>query len=96
MDDLENTPGWGMPKSFLDALNKARGNQMNTLDELRVVLDDTAQDMAQAVPDPGAWSRFIIYFLEELEDKAEDREAFNIMLHNLEDYLSERTQGNNT
>ena len=69
---------------------------MNPLDELRVVLDDTALDMAQAVPDPFDWSKFIIYFLEELEDKAEDREAFNIMLHNLEDYLSERTQGNNT
>jgi len=70
MGGLENTPGWGMPQSFLDALNQAKGNQMNILDELRVVLDDTAQDMAQVVPDPVEWSKFIIYFLEELEDKA--------------------------
>jgi len=90
MDGLENTPDWGMPQSFLDALNKAKGNQMNTLDELRVVLDDTAQDMAQVVPDPGEWSKSIIYFLEELEDKAKDRETFNAMLHDLEGYLSER------
>ena len=64
-----------LTEAFLDALNKAKGNQMNTLDELRVVLDDTAQDMAQAVPDPSEWSKFIIYFLEELEDKAEVRVA---------------------
>ncbi len=53
--------------AFLDALNKAKGNQMNTLDELRVVLDDTAQDMAQVIPNPQDWSNWIIYFLEELE-----------------------------
>ena len=93
MDDLENTPGWGMPKAFLDSLNKARGNQMNTLDELRVVLDDTAQDMAQAVLDPGEWSKFIVYFLEELEDKAENREAFGLVLEDLQGYLSKRLEG---
>ena len=96
MDDLENTPGWGMPKSFLDALNKAKGNQMNTLDELRVVLDDTAQDMAQAVPDPGEWSKFIIYFLEELEDKAVDRVGYFAMLLEVQDYLSKRIGGGST
>jgi len=48
---------------------------MNTLDELRVVLDDTAQDMARVTPDPAEMSKFIIYFLEELEDKAEGRAA---------------------
>ena len=96
MDDLENTLGRGIPQSYLDALNQAKVNQMNTLDELRVVLDDTAQDMAHVVPDPDEWSKFIIYFLEELEDKAKDREVFNTMLHDLESYLSERRLGNTT
>jgi hypothetical protein len=90
MDGLENTPGWGMPQSFLDALNRAKGNQMNTLDELRVVLDDTAQDMTKAVPNPVEWSKFIIYFLEELEDKAIDRAGFFEMLLEVQDYLSKR------
>jgi len=92
MDDLEKTPGWGMPKAFLDSLNKARGNQMNTSDELRVVLDDTAQDMAQAVLDPCEWSKFIVYFLEELEDKAKNREAFGLVLEDLQNYLSRRLE----
>jgi hypothetical protein len=96
MDYLKNTPGWGMPQSFLDALNKAMGNQMNILDELRVVLDDTAQDMAQAVPDPGEWSKFIIYFLEELEDKAIDLGGFFEMLLEVQDYLSKRIGGGST
>jgi len=77
-----------MTQSFLDALNKAKGNQMNTLDELRVVLDDTAQDMAQVVPDPGEWDKFIIYFLEELEDKAVDRAGFFKMLLEVQDWLA--------
>ena len=82
--------------AFLDALNKAKGNQMNTLDELRVVLDDTAQDMAQAVPDPVEWSQFIIYLLEELEDKAIDRAGFFAMLREVQDYLSKRIGGGST
>ena len=69
---------------------------MNILDELRVVLDDTAQDMAQAVPDPGEWSKFIIYFLEELEDKAVDRAGFFEMLLEVHDYLSKRIGGGST
>ena len=65
---------------------------MNSIDELQTVLDDTAQDIAQVVPNPGDWSKLIIYFFEELEDKTEDRLAFNAMLHNLRGYLSERLE----
>ena len=69
---------------------------MNTEDELQVVLDDTAQDMAQAVPDPGEWAKFIICFLEELEDKAVDRAGFFEMLLELQNYLSKRIGGGST
>jgi hypothetical protein len=78
----------GNVQIILDALNQAKGNQMNTLDELRDVLDDTAQDMAQVVPNPEDWSNWIIYFLEELEDKAVDRTGFFEMLLEVQDYLS--------
>ena len=64
--------------------------------ELKVVLDDNAQDMAQLIPNPKKWSNWIIYFLEELEDKAVDRTGFVEMLMEVHDYLSTRIGGGST
>ena len=35
-------------------------------DDLQEALNDTAGDLTQLIPNPGDWSNWIIYFLEEL------------------------------
>jgi hypothetical protein len=50
MDDINKIPGWGMPDYFNDMLNNARREQRTSLEEMRDVLDDLADDMSQAVP----------------------------------------------
>ena len=52
-------------------------------DDLREALNDTAGDLAQLIPNPQDWSNWIIYFLEELEDKTDDRAGFFEMLFGL-------------
>jgi hypothetical protein len=64
-------------------------------DDLREALNDTAGDLAQLIPNPQDWSNWIIYFLEELEDKAVDRVGFFEMLLEVQDYLSKRMDFNN-
>ena len=39
MDDIKNTPGWGMPDDFINRLDNARGKQRTSLEEMRDVLD---------------------------------------------------------
>jgi hypothetical protein len=51
MDDIKNTPGWGMPDDFINSLNNAMGKQRTSLEEMRDVIDDMADDMSQAVPE---------------------------------------------
>ncbi|GAG08296.1 unnamed protein product [marine sediment metagenome] len=91
MDDLENTPGWGMPDDFNDMLNNARGKQRTSLEEMRDVLDDLADDMSQAVPE-NTWTELLIYLLEALERKARDRAEFDSLLYGLLEYLSKRIE----
>jgi len=62
-------------------------------DDLREVLNDTAGDLAQLIPNPEEWSNWIIYFLEELEDKTDNRAGFLEMLREVQDYLSKRIGG---
>jgi len=65
-------------------------------DDLREALNDTAGDMAQLIPNSEDWSNWIIYILEDLEDKAVDRAAFFEMLLEMQDYLSKRLGGGST
>ena len=65
-------------------------------DDLREALNGTAGDLAQFIPNPEDWSNWIIYFLEELEDKAVDRTGFVEMLMEVQDYLSKRIDGGST
>ena len=69
---------------------------MSMNDDLREVLKDTAGDLAQLIPDPEDWNNWIIYFLEELEDKADYRAGFLEMLMEVQDYLSKRIGGGST
>ena len=69
---------------------------MSMNDDLREALNDTAGDLAQLIPNPEDWSNWIIYFLEELEDKAVDRAGFFEMLLEVQDYLSKRIGGGST
>jgi len=59
-------------------------------DDLREAMNDTAGDLAQLIHNPQDWSNWIIYFPEELEDKAVDRTGFFEMLLEVHDYLSKR------
>jgi hypothetical protein len=65
-------------------------------DDLREALNDTAADLAQLIPNPEDWSNWIIYFLEELEDKAVDQVGFYKMLLEVQDYLNKRIVGGST
>jgi len=49
IDDIHNTPGWGIPEDFNDMLNNRSGNQRTSYDEMQDVLDDLADDMSMAV-----------------------------------------------
>ena len=79
MDDIKNTPGWGMPDDFSDMLNNASGKQRTSLEEMRDVLDDLADDMSQAVPEH-TWSDLLIYLIEALERNVRDRAEFDSLL----------------
>ena len=65
-------------------------------DDLREALNDTAGDLAQLIPNPENWSNWIIYFLEELEDKTDKRAGFIEMLMEVQNYLSKRIGGGST
>ena len=52
--------------------------------------------MAQLIPNPKEWSNWIIYFLEELEDKAVDRAGFFEMLLEVQDYQRKRIGSGST
>jgi hypothetical protein len=91
MDDIQNTPGWGMPDDFIIRLNNARGKQRTSLQEMRDVLDDLADDMSQAVPE-NTWTDLLIYLIESLERKGRDREEFDSLLYGLLEYVSKRIE----
>jgi hypothetical protein len=91
MDDIKNTPGWGMPDDFINRLNNSRGKQRTSLTEMRDVLDDLAEDMSQAVPE-NTWTDLLIYLIEALERKVVDRAEFDSLLYGLLEYLSKRIE----
>jgi len=91
MDDIKNTPGWGMTDDFINSLNNARGKQRTSLDEMRDVLDDLADDMGQAVPE-NTWTELLIYLIEALDRKVVDRAEFDSLLYGLLEYFSKRIE----
>jgi hypothetical protein len=91
MDDIKNTPGWGMPDDFINRLNNASGKQRTSLEEMRDVLDDLADDMSQAVPEH-TWTDLVIYLIEALERKVVDRAEFDSLLYGLLEYVSKRIE----
>jgi hypothetical protein len=91
MGGLENSPGWGMPDDFIKRLNNARGKQRTSLEKMRDVLDDLADDMSQAVPE-NSWTELLIYPIEALEREARDRAEFDSLQHGLLEYLSKRIE----
>ena len=71
LDDIENTPGWGIPDDYNNISKNARGGQRTSLEEMRDVLNDLADDMSQAVPE-NMWTEVHIYLIEALELKVRD------------------------
>lgn len=63
-------------------------------DELRDILDKTAQEIAQMYPNPRTWQSWMIYLLERLEAQAMQNsaymETFKEMLASLQDELRNR------
>ena len=70
---------------------------MSDLNEIRQLLDDTAKDLAQALPEPGEWSGWIVYLLEVLEVAAMDidpdhPEAFEMSISGIAAEIGGRLQ----
>jgi hypothetical protein len=63
-------------------------------DELRDILDKTAQEIAQMYPNPRTWQSWMIYLLERMEAQAMQNsaymETFKEMLASLQDELRNR------
>lgn len=91
MDDEYYVPGWGIPDDFMNRLDNASGKQRTSLEELRDVLHDLADDMSQAVPE-NTWTDLLIYLIEALERKVVDRAEFDSLLYGLLEYLSKRIE----
>lgn len=59
MHYIQNTPGWGIPDDFNDILNNKSGNQKKSYDEMRIVLDDSEEDMFMVIEE-NKWMELLI------------------------------------
>jgi hypothetical protein len=63
-------------------------------DDLRDVLDKTAQEISQMYSNPRTWQAWMVYLLERLEAQATENsahmESFKEMLSSLQDELRNR------
>jgi hypothetical protein len=68
----------------------SKGNE----DDLRDVLDKTAQEISQMYPNPRTWQSWMVYLLTRLEAKAVENpaytESFKEMILSLQDELRNR------
>jgi hypothetical protein len=68
---------------------------MSYEDELRKVLDETANEVSDAYGNPRSWLSWIVYLLSKLEQKATDedpvhKESYKEMLAALQDQIRNR------
>jgi hypothetical protein len=68
---------------------------MSNEEELRQVLNETAQELSRTQSNPRTWLSWIIYWLARLEDKATNqspagKEAYTDMLSALQDEIRNR------
>ena len=66
MDDMNYIPGLGITDDYNDMLNNTRGKQRTSPEEIRDVLDDSADDISPAVSE-NTWTDLLIYLVEVLE-----------------------------
>jgi hypothetical protein len=64
-------------------------------DELREVLNETAQEMARMYDNPRSWNSWVAYLLERLEEQATHKnpasvDTFKEMLSSLQDEIRNR------
>ena len=70
---------------------------MSKEDQLREVLDETAEEIAQAQSNPRTWLSWVVYLLARLEERATtasaaDKESYLEMLSALQDEIRTRTR----
>jgi vacuolar-type H+-ATPase subunit E/Vma4 len=70
---------------------------MSKEDELREILDKTAQEIAKAQSNPRAWLSWMVYLLARLEEQATNsgsanRETYKEMLEAMQDAIRNRAQ----
>ena len=70
---------------------------MSKEDELRDILNEAIQSMADAQSNPRTWLAWVVYFLAHLEEKATNenpayKESFLEMLAALQDEIRNRTR----
>ena len=66
---------------------------MENLHDLQQVIDETAQNIAQVLPDPRTWAAWAQELLEALQEKAQnevDKKLYEEMLVELRDDLTTR------
>ena len=70
---------------------------MATGSELQQLVEDFANELAQAVPDPAGWGIWLKFLIEALEKQAADNgqtvERYDLALELLRGAISERLQG---
>ena len=49
-----------------------KSKELNKLYEIKTLLDDTAKDLAQLLPDAAEWRGWVVYLLQALEAAAMD------------------------
>ena len=56
---------------------------MTDLYEIKTLLDDTARDLVEVLPEVGELRGWVVYLLEALEAETQDREQYEQMLTDL-------------
>jgi hypothetical protein len=65
-------------------------NHQAEMVEIRELMDVTAADLAQRVPDVSRWGGWVVYLLETLETKATDPAGYETMLYTLRNVIKHR------
>ena len=95
-DYFDLPPGWSMPPEMARKLSETVNKKgMTPFDDLKDMLEQTANDLAMVEPNPENWSDWIAYLLDVLQIEAQESgqsEKFDNMLISLVKELSEQVK----
>jgi len=79
--------------NYYQKITTRKVETMTDLDELRDLVTDFSNDLAQAEPEPEKWPGWIIFTLESLDNLTDDHQAFEAELIALRNDLTTRIEG---